>query len=329
MQNHGRRAGFTLGALCMILAGILCALAIYSQQFWLMCLGMIAGGAAIATFQFFRFAALDVAPAGWESRAISWVLAGGLLAAFMGPNLAIFTRNLISTHPFSASYLAAIPISLLILFLITRMDLPKPKIVEVEHIDERPTRDIIKQPTFIVAVVSATFAYGIMNLLMTATPISMQGCGFDFPTTANVIQWHIVGMFLPSFFTGNLIKRVGVLPIMLTGAGLLGGVVAINLDGQTEAHYWSALVMLGVGWNFLFIGGTTLLATTYRLSEKGKVQGINDTLVFSLTALTAFSSGYLHDKIGWQAMNWLTVPFIMLAASLVLGLILLRRYGRV
>lgn len=258
MQRKGRRYGFVLACLIIILSGAGAALAIYSGSFIGFLLSTMGMGVALSFFQYFRFAAIDIAPLKYASRAISWVLVGGLLAAFIGPNLAAWTHLLNVTHPFLATMLSFIPISLVMIGLFWRLDLPQPTLEEIRG-KQRPLKLIIRQPAFVVAVVSAMIAYGVMTLLMTATPLAMKGHGFGFGQTAFIIQWHLVGMFAPSFFSGALISRLGMLPVMLMGVFAYLAVAAINMQSQTLVAYWFALVFLGIGWNFLFVGATTLL----------------------------------------------------------------------
>jgi len=324
MQRKGRRFGFILACLVMMLSATGSAMAIYSGHFVGFVASAMGMGIALGFFQYFRFAAIDVAPAKYASKAISWVLAGGLLAAFIGPNLAAMTRSLDVGHPFLFTMLCAIPLSLLMIFLFWRMDLPLPNAEEILG-KKRPLATILRQPTFIVAVVSAMIAYGVMTLLMTATPLAMKGHGFGFGQTAFIIQWHLVGMFAPSFFSGTLMSRIGILPVMLMGVLAYLAVVLINMQPQSMASYWSALVLLGVGWNFLFIGATSLLHDAWWPAEKGRVQGINDTLVFSMSSLAAMGSGLLYASIGWKATNLVSLPFSVLAGGMIIYLMLQRR----
>ena len=324
MQRKGRRFGFMLGAVIMMLGACITAYAIYVQSFIGFILGLMVLGSAIAFFQLFRFAAIDVAPPEYTSKAVSWVLLGGLIAAFTGPNLASYTHLINVEYPFLITFLSAVPLALLMMVLLSRMNLPAPSAVEISG-QQRPVKEIIKQPVFIVAVVSAMIAYGVMTFLMTATPLAMKGHGFDFGQTAFIIQWHIVGMFAPSFFTGAIIQRIGVLTVMLLGAVAYVGVVMLNFQPQTMLVYWLALVLLGIGWNFMFIGATTLLHDAWRPAEKGKVQGINDTLVFSAATVAAMSSGILYANMGWESMNLFTLPLTAIAASLIIYLMMTRK----
>ncbi len=317
MRHFGRRAGFTLGASAGMIGGLTAAYGIYQGNFTLFCVGAAIFGIASGFGQYYRFAAAEIVDASYKSRAISWVMVGGLVAAFIGPNVARFTRNIIPDAVFAASYatVALFCIGIIIVQLCIR--LPGPSAAEVKG-EKRALASILTQPTFLVAVLCAMIAYGTMNLLMTATPLAMNHNGMTFSSTAVVIQWHIVGMFAPSFFTGSLIHRCGVLKVMFAGALMLMACAIVALSGQLYWHFFVGLVLLGIGWNFLFIGGTTLLTEVYLPAEKGEVQGINEFMVFAATALTAFSSGYLHHTLGWEKLNQYTMPVIGFAAIIIL-----------
>lgn len=323
MQRKGRRFGFILACVIMMFAGVGAAVAIQAQSFAGFVVSTMGFGVAISFFQLFRFAAIDVAPAHYASRAISWVLAGGLIAAFLGPNMASITHLLDNKQPFFYTMLCAVPIGVLMITLLWKVDLPSPSITERSG-EQRPLKIIVQQPVFIVAVVCAMIAYSMMTLLMTATPLAMKGHGYEFGQTAFIIQWHIVGMFAPSFFSGALIARVGVLKVMLTGVVAYFLVVLLNMQPQTMTVYWFALVLLGIGWNFLFVGATTLLQETWLPAEKGKIQGVNDTLVFSMSAMAAMGSGLLYANYGWKITNLVSLPFSALAACLIIYLMIKR-----
>ncbi len=324
MQRKGRRYGFVLASILMMIAALGASWAIYQSSFVGFIVSLAGFGAAISFFQFFRFAAIDIAPPHYVSRAVSWVLAGGLLAAFLGPNLANLTRGLDPQRPFLYTMLFTLPIAWLMIAMFRKMDLPVPDLQQQSG-PQRPLREIMAQPAFIVAVSTAMIAYGVMTLLMTATPLAMKGHGFHFGQTAFIIQWHIVGMFAPSFFSGSLIDRFGALRVMLAGAIAYLAVVAINLSTQSISGYWMALVLLGIGWNFMFIGATTLLHEVWRPAEKGRVQGINDTLVYSISTMAALSAGVLYSRAGWQATNLFSLPLSLLAVGLIIYLMLKRR----
>ncbi len=319
MQKYGRKLGFYIGAASGLLGGGLAAMGIYTGSFFLFAVAGIFQGFSMASAQFLRFAAAEVVDQEYRSRAISWVLAGGLVAAFLGPSIARFTNQLSSLPPFTVAFGSIIVMSALVLVILSFASLSSPaKSPEVE--DKRPLIYIIVLPGFIVAALCAMIAYGTMNLLMVSTPLAMQDSGLTFDQIAVVIQWHIVGMFAPSFFTGHLIHRFGVLKIMLLGILALCISIGSGVSGDMYAHYLVGLVALGIGWNFLFVGGTTLLTEVHRPSEKGMVQGLNDFLVFSVVATTAAISGYLHFHIGWTVLNLATIPALIIAVSAILVL---------
>ena len=323
MRRIGRRAGFTVGALIGILGALICSLALWLGSFWLLCCGTLVFGAYNAFGQYYRFAAADASAADFKAKAISLVLAGGLVGGIIGPFSSQRTVDLFSTQ-YLGAYLSLIFLLLVVIGLLRWLDIPIPS--EAERAGPvRPMGQIAVQPAFFVAVASATIGYGVMNLLMVSTPLAMGFCGHPFGDAATVIGWHVIGMFAPSFFTGSLIKRFGVLSVMFAGALLLYACVAIALSGITVPHFWFAMVILGVGWNFLYIGGTTLLTESYRPSEKAKVQGINDMIIFITMATTSFSSGLLLDRNGWDTINYLALPFITVAALGSLWMMTMRR----
>jgi len=328
MKRFGRRVGFGLGGAAGMIGGSTSAIAIYLDNFVMFCIGSALFGVASGFGQFYRFAAAEIVDESYKSRAISWVLLGGLVAAFIGPNIASFSRDMIEAAVFSASYgfIALFCFGVIVIQFFIRIPMPSS---EETSGQKRPLSVILKQPAFLVAALCAMIAYGSMNLLMTATPLAMQHRDMSFSATAIVIQWHIVGMFAPSFFTGNLIHRFGVLKIMFIGAILLAGCALVALSGQLYSHFVIGLVLLGLGWNFLYVGGTTLLTEVYLPAEKAAVQGINEFMVFSATAVTAFSSGYLHHTLGWEKLNYYTLPVVGFAACIILLLGWQVRYRRV
>ncbi len=323
MKRHGRRAGFMLGSLLGIAGGLVCAQAVWLQSFWLLCLGTLLAGAYNAFGQQYRFAAADMAPPDWKAKAISLTLAGGILGGVLGPETGKLTRDLLST-PFMASYAALAGFAAVALLITSRLSIPPLSAADV-HDPGRPIKEIAAQPAFIVAVAAASLGYGTMNLLMSATPLAMDLCRHPFADTAFVFEWHIIGMYGPSFFTGSLIKRFGVLPIMLAGSGLMLACVAIALTGVSVMHFWAALLLLGIGWNFLYIGGTSLLTETYVPCEKAKVQGGNDFLVFATQGVSSLASGAILVREGWEALNLFALPMIALASCATLWLAWRRR----
>ena len=307
MARVGRRIGFTFGQSVGVAGGALGAYAIYTGAFWLFVAASMLIGVHNAFWQYYRFASADVATEEFRPRAISYVMAGGVAAAFLGPQLAKWTAQF-SVATFSATCAALIGLSFVTILLLqfTRIPRPAPPSLKGEG---RPIAEIMRTPVFIVAAMSSTVGYGIMNLLMTSTPLAMRFCGFAFNDAATVIQWHVVGMFLPSFFTGHLIRRFGVVTIIAAGAALQAGAIITGLSGVEFLNFWGGLIMLGLGWNFMFIGGTTLLTEGYTTTERAKTQAAHDFIVFSMVAVTAFASGLLHETLGWVAINLIaTVP---------------------
>ncbi len=324
MKRHGRRVGFALGGVAGILSGLTSAYGIYSHSFSIFCAGTAGFGVASGFAHYYRFAATELVDDAYKSRAISWVLAGGLVAAFIGPNVGRLTHEILPDALFSVSYLAIalFCLGIVIIQIFIRIPLPSQ---EEQQGQVRPLRIILSQPIFLVAVFCAMIAYGTMNLLMTSTPLAMNHYGMNFSDTAFVIQWHIVGMFAPSFFTGSLIHRFGVLTIMFTGAVILVVCAIVALNGQLYSNFLVGLLLLGVGWNFLYIGGTTLLTEVYLPAEKSTIQGINEFIIFTATACTALSSGYLHHNLGWERLNQYTIPVVIFAATAIALMGLKRR----
>ena len=326
MKRYGRRAGFMLGGGLGMLGAVISAFAVSIGSFWLLCLGTVFAGIYNAFGQQLRFAAADAAPPDWKGKAISFTLAGGILGGVIGPEVGKLTRTLLEPT-YVASYGALIGFAALSVLIASRLDIPPLSVAEQKAVG-RPFRQIARQPAFIVAVLAAACGYGVMNLLMTATPLAMDLCGLPFASTAFILQWHVIAMFAPSFFTGDLIKRFGVLNILITGAALMFLCIGVALSGVTLMHFWWALVLLGVGWNFLFIGGTTLLTETYRPEEKAKVQGANDFMVLGVQGLTSLSSGVLISSQGWGTLNTWALPIVALTALASMLLWLQRRSSR-
>ena len=310
MDRFGRRSGFLLGSFIGLAGAIIATNAIIQSDFWAFCFGTMLIGTFNGFGNYYRFAAVDVVSATLKSRAISYVMAGGVVAAILGPNIASWTHDSIDHAQFAGSYLVACGLYVLTFIILTFAKLPRPQDYVVAKQSARNLSEIIKQPVFIVAVIGGMFGYAVMSLVMTATPLSMSH-HHSLSDTAFVIQWHVLGMFAPSFYTGKLISRYGVLNIMLTGAVLLLISVAGNLLGITLWHYWFALLCLGIGWNFLFIGATDLLTYSYEESEKAKAQAFNDFSVFSAVGVAALTAGYLQHQFGWEAVNLGVLPMIL------------------
>jgi len=312
----GRRRCFQTGLVMAIVSAALCALAAFAHSFGLLLVATALAGYYNANAQLYRFAATEVAAPADKERAISWVLAGGILGGVIGPNLANATRDALA-QPFAGAYVALMAVAALAWLLMRRIEFPPLHEAGTVAPSARSLRELAQQPTFVVAIVAAALGYGVMNLLMAATPIAMQQCAHPFSATALVLEVHVLAMFVPSFFTGSLIRRVGVLPVMLTGASLSLGCVAFALSGEDVMHFAGALALLGVGWNFLYIGGTTLFTQTYRPSERTTAQAAMDTTVLATMTLTSFSSGALVTTGGWRWMSLGTlVPLVATMAAL-------------
>ena len=303
MSRIGRRAGFTLGQVLGITGGLIGVYTLlYAKSFGLLCLAGLFLGAHNAFWQFYRFAAVDTADDAFRSRAISYVLAGGVVAALVAPEIVKRTVDMFEPILFAGAYVSFVALCCINVLVLQFLRIPRPP-AGWHFGGGRPLRAIIREPVFIVAVLSAMIGYALMVLVMTATPLSMMACGFTFTDAAFVIQWHAVAMFAPGFFTGHLIRRFGVTTVIMAGCVLYLVCMAVNLAGIAIQNFWFGLVLLGLGWNFTFIGGTTLLTEVHRPEEKAKVQAINDFLVFGTSAVASFSSGALQNLIGWQAVN--------------------------
>ncbi len=324
MRRLGRRAGFMLGALFGVAGALICGYAAFTRDFGVLCAGALVLGVYNATGQYYRFAAADSASADFKSKAISLVLAGGIAGGILGPESSKLTKDYFSQAVFAGSYLSLGVFCLLAIAVLSFIRIP-PLTAAEQKDTGRPLSVIARQPAFLVAVMSAVIGFGVMSLLMTATPLAMGACQLPFSDAAFVIQWHVIAMFAPSFFTGALIRRFGVINVMLAGVGLSLCCVAFALSGLEVVHFWVALVLLGVGWNFMFIGGTTLLTECHTPGERGKVQGANDLAIFITMIATSLSSGLLFTLQGWALMNKLAVPFLLAAAAAMLWLAYLRR----
>jgi predicted MFS family arabinose efflux permease len=315
MKRVGRRRGLEFGTLWSIVGALVCAAAVWQQAFWMLCAGSLVLGVYNAYGQYYRFAAADVATPEFRATAISLVLAGGLAGGILGPTLTRATLDAVGPH-FAGAYLTLIGFALVTMALLRFLRVPPPP--EVERTSSgRPLAQLAAQPAFLISVASAAIGYGVMNFMMTSTPIAMQVCGHPFGDAAFVISSHVIAMFAPSFFTGTLIRRAGTLPVMFTGALLNFAAIGVGLSGISVAHFWLALVFLGVGWNFLYIGGTTLLTTTYRPEERAKVQGANDQTIFIVMAVSSFTSGMTVTAAGWQRVNFVAVPLVLTVAMAI------------
>lgn len=300
-RRFGRKASFQLGLLVGLASALLCCYAAYSRNFWLLVAATLVAGYYNANAQLYRFAAAELALPAFREKAVSLVMAGGLIGAVAGPNLAAGTRSLTDV-PFAGAYLALAGVALLAMALLAFIEFPAPPPKHASG-GGRPLGVIMRQPVFIVAASAGALGYGVMNLLMAATPIAMQVCGLPFSDVAWVLEWHVIGMFAPGFFTGHLIKRYGTLPVMATGLALNIACVLIALSGVEFRQFLAALFLLGLGWNFLFTGATTLALTAYRPEEKDKAQGALNFCVFAVLALSSLASGVLVTTQGWTLLN--------------------------
>ncbi len=315
MGRHGRRAGFWVAALAGAVASALCARALFVGSFGLFLAGSVLLGVYQATQGFFRFAATDTASEGFKPKAISWVLAGGLLSALLGPEIASATSETIANAPYAGAYLAMIVLNVVGAVGLSFLDIPPPPRAVKAADTGRPLTVIARQPVFLVAVLSAMVGFAAMSLVMTSTPLAMVGHGLTHDHATDVVRWHIVAMFAPSFFTGSVIVRFGRLPVIAVGLLLLGVCGAIAVAGVELHHFYLALFALGLGWNFSYIGATSLLGTTHTAAEQAKVQGLNDFLVLGLVAVGSFGSGALLDAFGWSAVQYAMAPALLLALA--------------
>ncbi len=315
-MRWGRRTSFQLGLLMAFISALLCAWASVIGSFWLLVVATVLAGYYSANGQLYRFAAAEVADKTAKEKAVSLVLAGGLLGAVVGPNLAAYTRNLTST-PFTGAYLTLAVAALLSMVVMAQMQFPPVPKRTSKSDTGRPMSEIWRQPVFVVATLGAALGYAVMNLLMAATPLAMHVCGMSFENIAWVLEWHVLGMFAPGFFTGHLIKRFGVLRIMGIGVLLNLVCIAVALNGEDLTHFTVALFVLGVGWNFLFTGSTTLSLEAYTPAEKDKAQGAINFFTFLLMALSSFASGVLINTQGWAWLNiGAAVPVVITGAGL-------------
>lgn len=327
MARVGRRPGFVFGAGLGVLAGIVAALGLWLGSLVVLSIGTFLVGGYQAFAQFYRFAAGEIADDAFRPRSISLVLAGGIVAALLGPAIGRLGGPLLSPV-YVGSFLLLALVSLAAALLLTRLRMPAPAPAPA-GLAARPLAQIVRQPTYLVALFAAATGYGVMILAMTATPIAMVQHHHALADAATVIQLHVLGMFLPSFFTGSLIHRFGVLPVMLSGVALLTGHVLTTLTGSGFQSFAAALILLGVGWNFLYVGGTTLLTTTYTAAERARAQATNDLSIFVVGLLSSLTAGALLDAAGWQMTNLLLLPWLAAAALALLGLAWARRQSAV
>ena len=320
MGRLGRRPGFMLGALCGCAGALLGAYALLKGSFALLVAGACLSGVYMAAQMYYRFAAADAASPAFRPKAISWVMAGGLIGAVLGPELVIATRDMMAPTPFAGAYVAAAALNVVGVWAFLLLDAPRPKPRDPDAPSGRPMREILAQPRVIVAILCAMVSYALMNLVMTSTPLAIVACGYSPDDAAGVVRAHVLAMFAPSFFTGHLIARFGAPWIIAVGLALLAACGAVALSGVDIAQFYAALILLGLGWNFAFIGATAMLAASHAPEERAKVQGLNDFLVFGLVAAASFSSGALMNGVGWDAVNLAMAPFIVAAGAALIWL---------
>ncbi|UOO90317.1 MFS transporter [Vitreoscilla massiliensis] len=318
MQKLGRKKVFIIGNVFGIIGAAVAIQALLISSLLLFTLGIFLTGIAIGIAQQYRFAALDECAKDVHPKAISVVMSGGVLAAFIGPNLAIWSQQWFAQNVYVGAFVGLAGLYVLALILIIVLPLKSNTVnAAAAQTDVRSYGALFQQPLLVAATVSGAIGYGVMVFLMTATPLAMHHHDYAFPDIAVVIQWHVLGMFVPSFFTGHLIKRHGLKPIILLGCALLIISAIINLFGQSYYHFFTALLLLGVGWNFTFIGATQLVSLAYRPQEKGKVQGMNDFLVFSTAAVASLFAGQTVETIGWMWVNLISLPLVAMAMLLI------------
>ena len=314
-RAYGRRVAFLLGAGCGALCGVLGAVALLYGSFALFCCATFFGGLYGAATQSYRFAAADGASAAYRPKAVSWVMAGGVFAGVLGPQLVQWTMDIWPPYLFAASYVAQAVVAVIAMALLSTVDAPKPAPADLHG--GRPLLEIARQPRFIAAAICGVVSYSMMNLVMTSAPLAMKMCGLSLSDSNFGIQWHVVAMYGPSFFTGSLIVRFGASRIVALGLVLEAIAAVIGLSGITAMHFWVGLVVLGVGWNFGFIGASALVLETHRPQERNKVQAFNDFLVFGVMAAGSFSSGQLLASFGWSAVNAVVFPPVLLGLAML------------
>lgn len=319
MQRVGRSFGFRVGTVTGMLGASICAVGLVMGDIVIMCLGGLIQGYAVASLQMYRFAAVELVPLAMRAKAISWVTAGGIAAGVIGPGLTRLTHD-VMVPIYLGTYVAMIAVHMLVFVVMSRIRFPATQPGEAPvaaDAPQRPLWQIAVQPQYAVSVMTAMIAFGTMSFLMSASPLAIVACGLPHTEAHLVIFLHVMGMFVPSLFTGNLIQRYGTMPIMTVGGLILILGIIPALMGVTEWHFRISLTLVGLGWNFMFVGATTLVTTTYRPSERGKAQALNDFLIFGTTAASSFLAGYLEEKLGWNAINWIGLVLVVVALAAV------------
>ncbi|MGX5831356.1 MFS transporter [Mesorhizobium sp. 43Arga] len=310
IRRLGQRGGFMTGTVVTALGGLIATLALFHGSFWLFAFALLVIGIGGAFVQQFRFAAADNAPPQFKARAISFVLAGGIITAILGPQIVIFTRELFAPVMFAGSFASILPLAAVGAIILSFLRLPAKAVskVDVSGGDARPLSEIVTRPRFVAALFCAVGSYALMSFVMTGAPLAMVGCGLSENDATLGISWHVMAMFAPSFFTGSLIHRCGAERIVAIGLILLIGCAAVALSGLALWQFWTSLILLGLGWNFGFIGATAMVAASYRPSEKGKVQGFHDFVLFGSVACASLLSGMVYNAWGWEMLNWMIFP---------------------
>ncbi len=330
MQARGRRPGFLIGAAGGGIGSALCALALIRGSFALFLAGSLLTGLYMSAQGFYRFAAADGASEGFRPKAISWVMAAGLASAILGPQMVKLTADALAPVPFAGAYVAAAALNLAGVWLFFLLDSPAPPPTRPDGPRARSRRELLRTPRIAVAMICAMVSFALMNLVMTSTPLAVVGCGFSTANAADIVSWHVLAMFAPSFFTGNLIARFGSERVIAAGLALLAAAGAVGLSGVTLGHFSVALILLGLGWNFGFIGATALLTASHTPEERGRVQGMNDFAVMALVCIASLASGGLMNCIGgdpvagWTAVNLAMAPLLAAAAAALVWLALVR-----
>ncbi len=317
-RRFGRRAAYQTGTACGVLTGLICCVASLRGSFELLCLGAFFSGLYAAAHQAYRFGATDTASEAFRPKAISWVMVGGIFAGVIGPQLVIVTKDLMPPYMFAASFLGQSALALICAGVLMLFKAPPPRAVAAAAPAGRPIGEIMRQPRFLVAVVCGVASYAVMNFMMTAAPLAMVMCSHSVADATLGVQWHVIGMYAPSFVTGSLIARFGVERVIGVGLVLTFGSALVGLSGITVAHFWIALTLLGVGWNLGFIGATAMVTQCHRPHERATVQSFNDFLVFGSMAVASFSSGSLLTHFGWDMVNLSIIPVVAIAGGLLL-----------
>ncbi|MDX8481012.1 MFS transporter [Mesorhizobium sp. VK24D] len=329
IRRLGHRGGFMTGTVVTALGGLIATLALFEASFWLFAFGLGVIGVGGAFVQQFRFAAADNAPSEFKARAISFVLAGGIVTAILGPQIVIYTRELLAPVMFAGSFASILVLAAVGAVILSFLHTSKRTgiVAAIAESDARPLVEIATQPRFVAALFCAVGSYALMSFVMTGAPLAMVGCGLSTDDATLGISWHVMAMFGPSFFTGSLIHRFGAERIVAFGLLLLTGCAAVALSGLALWQFWTALILLGLGWNFGFIGATSMVAASYRPSEKGKVQGFHDFVLFGFVAFASLMSGAVYNAWGWTMLNWAVFPVVMLC-FLALGALRIMRLRR-